>query len=384
MQRPELEKLIKLYLQAEVEIVNEIARLRSLGLADYHVVAALGRVQDILRKLTANCWEYVPKMVEREFYVYHPELRRPEMYLTPLEHLVAYTNAMALTGEQSVLSQMLTLNLMKAIEDSTGTVMENLGDILGRRSNDIFRAVGNRAVALSRVTGSTKKSVEQIVTTIQQEGIPAFTDATGRNWSLHTYASMVTRTVNRQASVCAVLTKTDEDLFLITTVGTTCPVCAPLEGRVYSKSGKDPDFPPLSLAFGKIDPFGPDTLTNTYLNIHPNCLHSIVPWTKAGRSEAEIQRMIRFSSPINNPLDRDPRTDEQIKNYKRKEDGRRKYLNDLHQFERYRETIPGKTPKTFETFMKHKTLNDDKYKEWMKEYRAENRRMKDEADSEPD
>ena len=47
----ELQRLIELFLQAETDIINEIGRLRSLGLADYHAEAALERVQAILRKL---------------------------------------------------------------------------------------------------------------------------------------------------------------------------------------------------------------------------------------------------------------------------------------------------------------------------------------------
>lgn len=53
-------KLIKLYLQAETDIINEIARLRSLGLADYHAVATLQRVQKILYAMRSDAWEYVP------------------------------------------------------------------------------------------------------------------------------------------------------------------------------------------------------------------------------------------------------------------------------------------------------------------------------------
>ena len=56
---------------------------------------------------------------------------------------------------------------------------------------------------------------------------------------------MVLRTASRQAEVLAVLTENpDHDLYQISSHGTTCPLCAPLEGRVYSKSGRDPDFPP--------------------------------------------------------------------------------------------------------------------------------------------
>ena len=37
----ELEKLVSIYLRAETAIINEIGRLRSQGLVDYHAVAAL-------------------------------------------------------------------------------------------------------------------------------------------------------------------------------------------------------------------------------------------------------------------------------------------------------------------------------------------------------
>ena len=61
----ELRRLIDLYLQAETDIINEIGRLRFLGLVDYHAEAALERVQKILRKLENNCWAYVPRVSKR-------------------------------------------------------------------------------------------------------------------------------------------------------------------------------------------------------------------------------------------------------------------------------------------------------------------------------
>ena len=50
----ELSHLIRLYLKAETDIINEIGRLRSQGLVDYHAVAALERVQAILRQLESD------------------------------------------------------------------------------------------------------------------------------------------------------------------------------------------------------------------------------------------------------------------------------------------------------------------------------------------
>lgn len=54
----ELEKLIAIFLKAETDIINEIGRLRSMGNVDYHAVAALERVQAILRKMTSDSWDY--------------------------------------------------------------------------------------------------------------------------------------------------------------------------------------------------------------------------------------------------------------------------------------------------------------------------------------
>lgn len=189
---------------------------------------------------------------------------------------------------------------------------------------------------------------------MQNRGITAFVDKAGRHWSLQSYGNMAVRTTARQAQVAAVLTADDYDLWQIVKIGSTCPVCAPLEGRVYSKSGTNPDYPPLSLAFGKIDPGGPDGLTNTYLNIHPNCLHAIVKYTTVGKTEKQIQKDKDFSSPEKNPLNRDPRTKKQIAAYREKERNRRRLLADLREHKEYRAVLGKEVPKDFAKFREMK------------------------------
>lgn len=372
--KEELEKLIELFLRAETAIINEIGRLRAQGNVDYHAVAALDRVQAILTKLDSDCWEYVPKMIEREFYVRVPEARRIEGE-TVEKHIAGYRNAAVLTSEQNDVVQKLTQNLLGEISEASATVMQTLQNaLIGRTQSDIFRRAGLETVAMQEATGrGAYRALPEFVETLRREGITAFVDKAGRRWSLHTYGAMVCRTTSRQAEVLSVLTADPEqDLYQISSHGSTCAICAPLEGRVYSKSGTDPDFPPLAAAFGKVDPSGPDTLTNSYLNIHPNCLHVLLPWTPAGKSEKEIEEAKRFSSFRTNPPSIDPRTQKQIDAYRRKEEGRAKWLQDYRQWERYRITLGDKCPKTFTTFQKHKRADDEKYKEWMKLYREAN------------
>ena len=228
---------------------------------------------------------------------------------------------------------------------------------------------------MQQATGrGTYKILPEFVRELRREGITAFVDKAGRRWSLHTYCSMVSRTTSRQAEVLAVLTADPEqDLYQISSHNTTCGLCAPYEGRVYSKSGTNPDYPPLAAAFGKQDPAGPDTLANTWLNVHPNCLHSLIPFTEAGRSEEEIQKIRDFSNPRKNPFTRDPRTEKQINAYRKKEAARAKWLREYRTWESYRMTVGDPIPKTFATWQKHKAADDEKYKNWERLYREANR-----------
>lgn len=373
----ELEKLVAIFLKAETDIINEIGRLRSQGLVDYHAVAALERVQAILRKMENDAWEYVPQMIEKQFYVRVPEARkRLDVPETPAKHAAGYRNAAALTGEQMDIVQRLTQNLMGEITDATMTSMTTLQSaILGRIQPDVYRRVGMEQVAAMQATGrGVSKTAPAFVELLRREGVTAFIDKAGRRWSLHTYCSMVTRTTSRQVEIAAVLTADPEhDLYKISSHNTTCKICAPFEGRVYSRSGTDPDFPPLALAFGKIDRGGPDTLANTWLNIHPNCLHVLIPWTPAGRTAEEIQEIKDFSNPKKNPFTLDPRSQKEREAYRKKEKAREEWLRMYRQWERYRMTLGDKVPKTYQTFERHKMADDDKYHSWERLYREANR-----------
>lgn len=366
MSRSELDYLRKIYLKAEVDIINEIARLRMRGLIDYHVVAALDRVQKILFSLQDTCWKYVPRMIEREFYVNHPEwyTRAPKSVFA---HLMGYENAFNLTAAEYDAAQRLTFALMSDIERCSGGIMADLSDYLvGRNMGDIYRREGLEAALKVEARGSRAGVNEAFIDNLRREGVTAFTDKAGRKWSLHAYANMVTRSVVKQAGNVAVLTKDPkQDLYKVTSHGTTCKKCAPFEGRVFSMSGTDPRFPPLADAFGKIDENGPNTLENTWMTIHPNCLHALVPWTPAGKSEAEIEAIKDFSDPRTNPYSVDPRTEAQIKAYNDNQRARQKWLADFKEFENLRLAFPDKVPKTFQTFQKHKLAGDDKYKSWV-------------------
>ena len=359
--------LRQLFLRAERQIIDEITRKRAAGYVDYAEVAALERVQKILQDMQDECWGYVPEMVEKIFY-------RSD------KDAAGYRNARILTSSQTAAVNQLSYNLLGEIAEASETAYKTVQSFytIARLETDPYRTAALTQVAQQEDSGiGWTQTSARMARELKNQGITAFTDKAGRKWTLSDYCNMCARTTARQAEVAAVLTADDHDLWQIVKIGSTCPVCAPLEGRVYSKSGTNPDYPPLSLAFGKIDPAGAESLENTYLNIHPNCLHSLVKYTTIGKTDKQIKRDRDFSDPVTNPLNRDPRTKKQIKAYQEKERNRRKLLDDIHQWRRYRAVLGDKAYRTFETFRKHKLADDDVYKRLQTEYWKQNREIKE-------
>ena len=313
-----------LFQKTEKSLIDEILRKRSLGYVDYAETAALNRIQEDLQDMVDQSYVYVPKMIERRFYGTNKDLS-------------GYANAASIAGRTNrALMETLIDNLLGEIVTAAAKTASSAKTLyaIARMDDDMLRAAALTSTAYAEALGKgAATSAALMESTIRSHGVTAFIDQAGRHWSLTDYCNMAARTTARQAEVAGVLTKDEHDLFQIVKIGSTCPVCAVYEGRVYSKSGTDPNYPPLALAFGKIDPAGGDDLSNTYLNIHPSCQHSLVPYTEIGKSEKQIQRMREFSNPETNPVTHDPRTKKQIEAYREKERRRAKLLRELRKKE---------------------------------------------------
>lgn len=362
------ENLRQIYLKAEQDLLNALSYKRSNGLIDYAEQAALQRVQQILIQLQDDCWRYVPILIESNFYVQHPDKAR--LAETVGKHLAGYLNAGALTSEQTAIAETLTASLMSRVIEASHQAVLSAHMVIGRLHEDQFRKAGLASVAqMEAAGGGVWSTANQMMSQLRADGVTAYVDKAGRRWGLYAYCSMVTRTTSRQAENVAVMTRDPEqDLFQISSHGTTCPACAPYEGRVYSKSGENPDYPPLSAVFGKIDAAGPSSLLNSYLGIHPNCQHVLMPYSTVGLTKEQIERDKVFSSFRSNPPSMDTRSAEQIGAYRKQQAGRQKYLRMLQEYQKYRMALGDKVPKTAQTFIKHKMYNDETYRNWKEQY----------------
>ena len=359
-QNRDVQKLIDIFKRAESQLVREITRQQQNGLVDYHTTAQLSRVRKILQTMVSQSFKYIPKVIKEQFYLGKK-----------LSAKLGYANTTALTNESTKVIDELIRQLENKVLETSVTTMTNIQNmynnatIIGRLKSDEYRKATLGGLIQSSATGGVVNAREAILGELREHGITGFTDKTGKKWRLSVYAEMAARTTSRQATNMGLLDN-DWDLWKMSSHYGACPICAPLQGRVYSKSGKNPNYPPLSSAYAKIDKLGGDGLSNTYMSIHPNCKHVLTKWTEENKSNEEIEKMRQFSSFKSNPPSVDPRSKREIEAYQNKVRSERKILETRHQWERYKDRG---VKVSWETFKKHKKLNDDRYRELQAEYR---------------
>lgn len=243
--------------------------------------------------------------------------------------------------------------------------------VVGRREADIVRQQTLRSIALQEATGSGMVNAQKnLITSLMNEGLVAFIDRGGRKWTLGNYCNMAARTTSAQASnLGEIFDDPDQDLYIIVDRKSTCPICAKYEGRVYSRSGTNPNYPPLKDAFSKIDPNGSDEIENTYLSIHPNCRHTIAKWVEAAHTPEQIEAFRKFSNPLTNPYSNDPRSQAEIKRYKERERVMGLEAASEREYRKLMQYIPVSELGSWINFHKHFIKKDDKYKKLLEKYR---------------
>ncbi len=97
--------------------------------------------------------------------------------------------------------------------------------------------------AMAAVLGekSRTEAIRETIAEMSKKGIPAFVDKTGREWSPEAYVDMDIRNTAKNAALAAEFASLDElgqDIILVSSHSGSRPLCAPYQGKLYSRSGK--------------------------------------------------------------------------------------------------------------------------------------------------
>lgn len=161
---------------------------------------------------------------------------------------------------------------VRALEVLVANMVGRLGDahqLVGRRTDDVFREISIKEIAAGIATGSGPKDVataleRRLVREGVTDALTGFVDSRGHRWQLDTYAEMVARTTTREAVSFGTANRLLEQGFDLVTVSThanSCPICLPFQGKTYSLTGRTGGYEKLP----GLPPF------------HPNCRHVIAP-----------------------------------------------------------------------------------------------------------
>lgn len=97
--------------------------------------------------------------------------------------------------------------------------------------------------AMATVLGekSRTEAIRETIAEMSKKGIPAFVDKNGREWSPEAYVDMDIRNTAKNAALAAEFASLDElgqDIILVSSHSGSRPLCAPYQGKLYSRSGK--------------------------------------------------------------------------------------------------------------------------------------------------
>jgi hypothetical protein len=286
-EKKQVQQLISMYRQGFEEVLQVIIRKEAKGQWTRYYRDLLLDIDNILRQMD----QYADTWIEQTIgQVYSQATAETTAFLSQLGTVQQATPGFAQVHQRAidVVAQNMAGNLRGATQ------------FIGRRVEDVFRQVGLEQTGGKLASGATVQDMKQLaVQQLLDHGQTAFVDRIGRKWRLDTYAQMVARTTTRETASVATLNTCQEfglDLVRITIHYPTCEICAPLQGKVYSISGKDTRYPKLT------DEHRPP--------LHPNCRHVLTPYVREFDNKAgETERV------SNQSLDKDPRSEAEKQAY---------------------------------------------------------------------
>lgn len=305
-----LEKLLEYYKNAKESVIENIRAVRQRNGNDFYLRQALTQIEKELDKLYKQNKKWFEQQSELAFRRGYNQFSREIGRTASVEGAVNFVKMN--NDAVEMLSQSATSNIGDALRQIKYNALYAVNKI-GRRQDDVIADVGIKASAEALAVNAPSAAREQIIRDLAEKDIFSVTYRNGAKVSAEDYASMVARTTTHEAATTAKLIAAEQegyDLVKMSTHYPTCKTCAQLQGRVYSISGKDKRFPPLSKAF-----------KSGYNTVHPNCRHVVSVWAEEIKTNEEIKEASENSLK---PFDIDPRSEKERELYASQQKAKRK------------------------------------------------------------
>jgi hypothetical protein len=254
----ELTRLTATYQTAYKSIYDEIAHSTSFGIARRKQI--LAQIEAELTVLGVNTTQFIADEI-------------PKYYAGGADDAVGqlkniYADVAVKTGFNRFHKdaiQALVNQTAEAFGESIGAVNRNAKQLMSIATKETI----TQQLATGNISGEALRKVQQqIIGTLQTQGLNALVDKAGRGWTLDRYTDMLVRTKfveARNTGLTNRLVENGYDLVQVSKHGAT-DICREFEGKIYSITGKTPGYKKLSDVISGTERLG---------LFHPNCRHAI-------------------------------------------------------------------------------------------------------------
>lgn len=250
-----IEKIINTFKSAYKEIVAEMATATDWGVANRKAI--LAQIEKTLQELGQD----VDKFVKEEIPNYYKQ--GADQAVKQLSNIGA---EIKVAEGFNRLHNEAIFALVDEVNEATGDALTTLKRSAQAMVGKSVREGVTQRMAKGMLAGEALETVKKsIKLQLIEEGIPALTDAAGREWDLDRYAEMLFRTKvveARNRGLANRMVENEYDLVQVSSHPGSCELCAPWQGKILSVSGQNKGYETVRDA------------ENEGL-FHPNCRHAI-------------------------------------------------------------------------------------------------------------
>ena len=265
-----LNDVMAIYLDAEFKMMNNVAKRVAKGAQDTgwneHKLSETKQLKAEIASLLNDSGAQVKSMVSKGI-------------------INAYKGGVASavedkTGHHTALDSLAIPQNLKMLVLATNNLLDNASFQVLRNSQDAYTEIMAKSTqGILAGTDTRIQASQKMLNEFAAKGITTFVDKSGRNWNLSSYAEMCARTVSSHAALQGHIDRSldlGEDLVKVSSIGTTCPICARWQNVVLSITGKSNKYQSM------------DTAKSAGL-FHPNCKHTVGMWIEALDGEGKIE-----------------------------------------------------------------------------------------------
>jgi len=334
----------QVFRQGSLDIADHINTLESSGRSGRAAREALNSSLHTLNEMSDYNKQWIEQNIPAEYKKGWDQAFQSNLYATPTGLGGGYGERTFAQMHREAIEQ-----LAYGMKDTTDLALAQVG----RQVADHYRNVGMSEALRRQFTGETiRQTTKRMRGRLEGLGLTTFGDAAGRQWGLDSYCTMVARTTTREATTQGTLLRAQRmgyKRIALSEHYPTCPLCAPLQGRVYTTDPRDQEYPQWM----------PD-----YCPVHPNCLHTIYVYIERYDPNRLGTKAKANRAWTNN------QTAAQNAHYKSMQAANMKRRNLQNQYSRYLSRLGQDKVGTIQGFARSKAAGSARYQELQTAYRA--------------